>query len=472
MKFSYLTLNQEHQKLTGVLSAEDEREAREKLHAMGLSVISLDVAPDDAETTEVEKKEDVSSFAFHVIDPRGNETYGTIDAKDRLNAYIRLVSEYGFEVMSLCDTMFPEAEWEAEGKKSLDELAFRAEEEFGVVAKTAISAMQDDSTKKSAAFIESKRKLVEYVEEIVEKAELIIEKYNDRFESDEFRNIKNKIDDLMRLRLSNNLKYIQELADDLLVVVEEMIVKYDIPKEEASDILDEAKEKEKVEVQSTQGHISLSRFKFISKKLTELLHFKQPKKFVPKKKKTKAEEKEMHQRKQLSRRQRFTMAIRETIRTSARVVASKNSTLRKAYFKQLKAALGELKDVLTSNPNETELVEDERINQQIIFQRSFIYHVFDDLHLFFGWLLSFYIIYFYLATIVITKFRSDSPVVDYLQRSATSTFPFLITGTIFFLFLGLTANLRLSNGRLSLITLYSTTSVVLIAVFFVNFISG
>ncbi len=40
-RYSYIALNQQHQKLTGVLSADNEQNAREKLHAMAFSVVSL-----------------------------------------------------------------------------------------------------------------------------------------------------------------------------------------------------------------------------------------------------------------------------------------------------------------------------------------------------------------------------------------------------------------------------------------------
>jgi hypothetical protein len=102
MKFSYVALNQEHKKLTGVISAEDQSEARDKLHAMQLSIITIHEATKEEIDSE---KEGVMTFEFHVVDSKGNETRGRSMPKAEksfLPFGFRIWFSYPFSLRHIC----------------------------------------------------------------------------------------------------------------------------------------------------------------------------------------------------------------------------------------------------------------------------------------------------------------------------------------------------------------------------------
>ena len=478
MQFSYIALNQKRRKLTGILSAEDESEAKEKLHEMGLSIISLEKAPDDAkETVKMQDEEEqFSTFVFHVADSHGNETRGTIDAKDRKTAYYRLVSEYNFQVFSLCDISVPEDLQEEEGKKGLEELKQEIELEFGISAQFTKEDEEEkeESITQTEEFLEMKKDLVEQVEEVVEQAKMVLEKFKDTLSGEEIRAIQTKIDHLMRLRLSNNLKYIQDLADELLGEIDDTLKKHtqgeevEILPHEEEDILSEAYVPQRDE-DSTLAHIQQ-----ISRRMQRLLggYKKEQRRIQLKKKK----------RKHFPRLKLFFRSVHKILWSIKRMLTAKNRAVRMRYMQQLrgyvrsatkiftlpKKSLATIEQEIEAREKEDALLEAEwdKIEE---FQKTFFLRLFEESRLFFGWLLGFYIAYFYISLFLLTKFPTDSKFHHFLYQSITSQFPFLALGIFFLIFLGLTLIIRFARNNMWYSPLFLLFTAFTIILFLANF---
>jgi hypothetical protein len=479
MKFSYVALNQEHKKLTGVISAEDQSEARDKLHAMQLSIITIHEATKEEIDSE---KEGVMTFEFHVVDSKGNETRGTIDAKSRKKAFFRLVSEYGFHILSLCDTSVPIVDREEKGKEGLEELADEVEEEFGVVQKSAIDEMTDEGAhKQSEDFLSAKQELVENVEEIVDRANAVLEKFEEKLTGDEYRSIKVKIDSLMRLRLSNNLKYIQDLADELLILVDTALQQHaeisedDVKEHSFVGVL----EKEEIDEEAVHKGV-LSHIKKIKSKMKKLVGGYKGKKtrFRKKKKKKNDIDHGMFIRTRLVIR-----CIKRSIASLKRAILAKNSAVRKQHIKNLISSVKEVHKILKTpkkkliavqeDMDQKEQEDEEEIKREQEFRRMrrgvTTQRFFQEVHLFFGWLLAFYVAYFYFSSFVLVKWGSESVFFTFFQKSLGNPFPYIVVGLFFILFLGTTLCLRFSFGRISIVSVYFLITASLAALFLINY---
>ena len=131
MDFSYIAINSKYQKVTGDITAETNEKAKEQLHKMGLSVLKMSESAGGA-TDAVTSSGNIHTFWFLIRDQNGQESSGTIDAADRKTAFRRLMSEYKFEVLALCEDSVPEENRLEEGKKGLTELAAEIKAEFGI----------------------------------------------------------------------------------------------------------------------------------------------------------------------------------------------------------------------------------------------------------------------------------------------------------------------------------------------------
>lgn len=478
-KFKYITLNQENRKLTGVLAANDEKEARTKLHAMGLSVVFIEKT--DEEVTQEDTGS--TSFYFHVIDVKGKETAGTIAAKSRETAYIRLVSEYGFQVISLCEMSVPEPLRETKGKENLQELIDEVKEKYGIAPKEPEKdQMGGGNNEKNEYFLQTKKELVKSVEQIAKRAEEVLSRYQNEMSGQEFHEIKIRVDNLMRLRLSNNLKYIQDLADELLDLIDKTMQEHGAKQEKTNgEIVGKKDEKQKEEIDTEAYYLrsrssgNASRLGKISEKLAKALGKK------PKHQKDSSPG--FFQTNPAAIRTKLIFhSIRKIFRTTRRIIFTKSNAARKEHFRNLIDSFRELSDVVNAsrakllakgekmNVEEKEMAQEEqKKKEEYDYHTTLLYRFFRELRLFFGWLLAFYIVYFYGTVFALIKWGTDSAIYDFLWRSVTSSFPFLITGSVFLIFAGLTIHVRLAKGKILGYSVGSVITAVLVVLFLANF---
>ena len=70
---------------------------------------------------------------------------------------------------------------------------------------------------------------------------------------------------------------------------------------------------------------------------------------------------------------------------------------------------------------------------------------------------------------VLVKWGSDSPFFEFVYRSLSSPFPFLLTGFFFMAFFGLTLSLRLARGRVVPSSMMLVLTAMLTVVLMFNF---
>lgn len=208
-KFSYTVINQEGNELDGIIEAENENSAREKLNKMEFSV--LDVTPiSDTEEKKIIGK--IVKYEFEAVDKNGKKVKGTIDAKDKYSAFKKLLTEYHLEVETLCKGAATLEEKETEREKGVIDLYTQFKKEQAEQEEGTIS-----SHKKTLDNNELQNKyVVEQVDFVLKKVDELLKNFGEIIKPEEYQNIEKKRDRLMRLKTSANIDFIAHLSEDLL----------------------------------------------------------------------------------------------------------------------------------------------------------------------------------------------------------------------------------------------------------------
>ena len=222
MKFFYTALTTDNKKITGVLDTPDRDSAQADLHKMGVAILSVNEISDadyekfQTEQEEMKTKKGIKTFQFLATDNFGKEVEGTIDAMDDFSAYVRLREEYQFKV----DNLF---------------LADASEEEK-IRAKTLTPGFEDQlkqiqvqshkGEKKSAAKQERAESEEDVDQEIIAEIDRVIintkktlENHANLFSNDLLIEVQNTLGELERIRTSNNIKHITDLSNDLYSLI-------------------------------------------------------------------------------------------------------------------------------------------------------------------------------------------------------------------------------------------------------------
>ncbi|QQR84175.1 hypothetical protein IPJ72_03240 [Candidatus Peregrinibacteria bacterium] len=116
MKFKYIALTPQNERVVGALEAESELLAQGQLHRLHLAIVSIEPISNEAyeawqKNQEGEKqKKGIKTFRFVAVDANQQTVDGTIDAVSGENAYDRLIKDYHFEVQTLHPVLANEAE--------------------------------------------------------------------------------------------------------------------------------------------------------------------------------------------------------------------------------------------------------------------------------------------------------------------------------------------------------------------------
>ena len=233
MNFRYTALGPDNQKFTGSLQAMSLESAREKLHKMDLSIISLEPVSERNITTtappasprvtlsNVKKKVStprkpkkiISTFYFVATNSQGKQVNGTIDAKEPYLAYKRLISEYKFKILDL----FKDGE-QGSPNKNLN-ISF---EEWNLKLKQEGFATESESKRVSPGMEEPEKMASEIVQEIdsfIKSTKEILKAHQKNYSRPFLVQIEKKVGNLERIRTSNNLKHITQVCKDLYELI-------------------------------------------------------------------------------------------------------------------------------------------------------------------------------------------------------------------------------------------------------------
>jgi hypothetical protein len=218
-QFQYTAVNNAGKKLSGVIGAASENEARKQLNTFGISILNIDQTaktPLKTKTAEPATSSEMDKFEFEAFDKTGQKILGTIPASNRYKAFKRLMDEYEFEVSYVVPAgTSPEAK-EAAKKEGLEILKaeYEKQEKTEKKVETQEEAVSEDFEIKRQA-------LLERVDFILEKIKKLLATYDKEINPENKKIVQDYIDKLLRIKSSTNLDYIEHTSEELLKKVQD-----------------------------------------------------------------------------------------------------------------------------------------------------------------------------------------------------------------------------------------------------------
>ncbi len=252
-KYNYNVVNQENKPLSGTISAPDEKSARAELNQLGFSVIGITEIPENGET-EAQQGQALPTFEFAAIDKNQKHIVGTIQSEDRYSAYKRLISEYAFEVEYLVDKSLPEDQKADEKAKGVFELQNRVDEEAQELAKKMTGEKLD-----LKEFEQKQDVLKAQVEFVLKKVKDMLDEYEKQMKPETKEEIRKYVDKILRIKSSTNLDYIRKTCEELLTYLqkEELFLHEEANMKERTQMILQAKSM-MMQLHSSKSKSSLS----------------------------------------------------------------------------------------------------------------------------------------------------------------------------------------------------------------------
>jgi hypothetical protein len=213
--FKYTIANKDGKKLSGSVEAPDENTARFELENLGFSILLLQ------ETKEVQKTESsLNKFAFEAIDKNAKLVSGTIPAKDTEEAIKKLQTEYELNISAI----WPEGSTKEQIEAARKEGQIRLQSQVQTQSANQQQAQKLPEAENNAMNLEQEKK-IQFVKEKIEitlkLVNELLHKFDQFLAADKKIEINKKIDKLLRIKNSTNVDYILESANDLLKLLQE-----------------------------------------------------------------------------------------------------------------------------------------------------------------------------------------------------------------------------------------------------------
>lgn len=204
--FKYTVANQEGKKLSGTVEAPDEKTARTELNNLGFSILILQ------QTNEIPHiDETIPKFVFEAIDKNSKLVSGTIPSKDDEEAFKKLTTEYSLTVTAI----WPENATEQQIVIARQKWSKKLQTEFqnieNDIEKTKNKTIEQE---KEEAFVKAK------IETILVEVNKLLVTFDQEFDLDQKAEINKQINKLLRIKNSTNLNYILQTAEELLLFIE------------------------------------------------------------------------------------------------------------------------------------------------------------------------------------------------------------------------------------------------------------
>lgn len=240
--FRYRVINPDNKELSGAINAPDEKSARLELNQLGFSIIGIEAVEAEHDLS-LEKQAGTEQaalpvFEFAALDKNQKRVAGTIQGENLYSAYKRLVKEYIFEVEYLFDASLPEEQKIAEKQKGIFDLQNRLDTEESLEKKKKMGSELDIQ-----AFERRQSALSEQVGFVLKKVKEILDLYETEIKPETKEKIRNYVDKVLRIKNSTNLDYIRNTCEELLTFMqkEELFLHEDLRRQEHTKLLLEAK---------------------------------------------------------------------------------------------------------------------------------------------------------------------------------------------------------------------------------------
>lgn len=218
-QFQYTAVNNAGKKLSGIIGAATEDEARKQLNTFGISLLAIQKESDTVEqsvTKEAGTSTSLPKFEFEAFDKLGKKVLGTIPASSRYKAFKRLMDEYQFEVSYVVPVGVSEEERNKAKGEDLSALKNEYEAQNKVTDKEVIAEQ-----KVSEQFEAERKSLLAKVDFILAKIKELFASYQEELTPESRKLIQSYTDKLLRIKSSTNLDYIEATSEELLKKVQD-----------------------------------------------------------------------------------------------------------------------------------------------------------------------------------------------------------------------------------------------------------
>lgn len=228
--------------MAGQINAGSEEQARKELHRIGFSVLTVREAEKDLSLSE-----GMRVFEFEGFDKEGKLVKGTIEGSDRLPVYRRLREEYHFKVSYLCERGAKPEEKQRMRGEGLEELKGLYEKRiekkkgggifggvkgfFNKIKKWGTDSEEEKKKKEE----KKKEEFLKQIDEAINKAKNFLKEQGDKLKVEEQKNVRVKMDELVRVRNSKNEQHIKKIAEELLGLIKKYKEELKLKVEEDED---------------------------------------------------------------------------------------------------------------------------------------------------------------------------------------------------------------------------------------------
>ncbi|MFA6306048.1 MAG: hypothetical protein WC651_05010 [Candidatus Gracilibacteria bacterium] len=393
--FKYIVANKDGKKLTGTVEAPDEQTARVELNNLGFSILTLE------KTQELPKHdESLIKYIFEAIDSNSKLVSGTIPAKDPEEAFSKLTSGYSLIVTAIWKEGASEQEINEARKKGNQKM-----QEF-------IEKKNEEDEKQKTKSIEQQKEeafVKEKIENLLKEINTLLVKFDQDFSLDQKMEIDKKLNKLLRIKNSTNLNYILETAEDLLNTIktqEQTLVEKGYFEKKMH--LEMETQKLIKELHKSSAPTSLSEDIISKIDNWKKTHVGEKKENIP----TKLLEKILTRIKKIFEKPPQIVVIEEQIRAYNHQLWE----FAKMYFKEptkeykdkvknaLKTIWAARKKAVHSLAQAKALLKGRDIGQKTnLDMENFVEPAIEELNSLTGWLLVFYLIYYFISIIITTK---------------------------------------------------------------------
>lgn len=210
--FKYTVANKEGKKLNGTVETENELTARNELNNLGFSILELSQLQEQSPAAStMETAETAKRFVFEAVDKNSKLITGTIPSLNEEEAFKRLQTEYSLTVSAIWPknaTNEQITEAKKQGTAALREKLKLPE------SSESISTEKSPKEEKEEEFLKAK------IENILKEVGVLLQEFDKEFDPNQKAEINKKIDKLLRIKHSTNLNYILETANELLEFIQ------------------------------------------------------------------------------------------------------------------------------------------------------------------------------------------------------------------------------------------------------------
>lgn len=201
--FKYTVANREGKKLSGTVEAPNEETARKELNNLGFSILALQIT----EQPTIEDK-GLPKFVFEAVDKNSKLVAGTIPAQTQQEALIRLEDEYSLTITAI---------WK---ENATEDQIIKAKKEGSARLQDKLSQQLENQKNKNLQQQKEEQFVKTKIETILKQVNEILQKFDEEFDAEQKAEVNKRINKLLRIKHSTNLDYILSTAHDLLHFLE------------------------------------------------------------------------------------------------------------------------------------------------------------------------------------------------------------------------------------------------------------